>query len=45
MDKRFAPEVTRRLFTAVEEDDYVDAQVSLPPVIDLHCTPEIIQDN
>ncbi len=28
MDKRFAPEVTRRLFTAVEEDDYVDAQVS-----------------
>ncbi|MDF3829296.1 MULTISPECIES: hypothetical protein [unclassified Pseudocitrobacter] len=45
IDKRFAPEVTQRLFTAVEEDDYVDAQVSLPPVIDLHCTPEIIQGN
>lgn len=45
IEKRFAPEVTQRLFTAVEEDDYVDAQVSLPPVIDLHCTPEIIQGN
>ncbi|AGB80040.1 hypothetical protein D782_4153 [Enterobacteriaceae bacterium strain FGI 57] len=45
IEKRFAPEVTQRLFTAVEEDDYVDAQVSLPPVIDLHCTSEIIQSN
>lgn len=45
IEKRFAPEVTQRLFTAVEEDDYVDAQVSLPSVIDLHCTSEIIQSN
>lgn len=45
IEKRFAPEVTQRLFTAVEEDDYVDAQVSLPPVIDLHCTSEIIHSN
>lgn len=44
-EKRFSPEVIQRLFTAVEEDDRVDAQVSLPPTISLHCTAEIIQSN
>lgn len=45
MRKYFPLEASERLFVAVEEDDVVDAQVSLPPTIALSCTTEIIHDN
>ncbi|MBA8254362.1 hypothetical protein HVY16_16385 [Escherichia coli] len=45
MKKYFPLEVSERLFVAVEEDDVVDAQVSLPPTIALRCSSEIIHDN
>ena len=45
MRKYFPLEASERLFVAIEEDDVVDAQVSLPPTIALSCTPEIIHDN
>ncbi|MEO3992067.1 hypothetical protein [Pseudocitrobacter cyperus] len=44
-EKRFAPDVLQHLFMAVEEDDYVDSQVSLPSVIDLSCSAEIVHSN
>ena len=44
MRKYFPLEASERLFVAVEEDDVVDAQVSLPPTIALSCTTEIIHD-
>ncbi|WP_113650400.1 hypothetical protein [Escherichia albertii] len=45
MRKYFPLEVSERLFIAVEEDDVVDAEVSLPPTITLRCTSDIIHDN
>ncbi len=33
MRKYFPLEASERLFVAIEEDDVVDAQVSLPPTI------------
>lgn len=45
MRKSFPLEVSERLFIAVEEDDVVDAEVSLPPTITLRCTSDIIHDN
>lgn len=45
MRKYFPLEASERLFIAVEEDDVVDAQVSLPPTIATGCTTEIIHDN
>ncbi|MCZ8638357.1 hypothetical protein OM325_03205 [Escherichia albertii] len=45
MRKYFLLEVSERLFIAVEEDDVVDAEVSLPPTITLRCTSDIIHDN
>ena len=45
MRKYFPLEASERLFVAIEEDDVVDAQVSLPPTIALGCTAEIIHDN
>ena len=45
MRKYFPLEASERLFVAIEEDDVVDAQVSLPPTIALSCTTEIIHDN
>lgn len=45
MRKYFPLEASERLFVAIEEDDVVDAQVSLPPIIALSCTTEIIHDN
>lgn len=44
MRKYFPLEASERLFVAIEEDDVVDAQVSLPPTIALSCTTEIIHD-
>ena len=38
MRKYFPLEASERLFVAIEEDDVVDAQVSLPPTIALSCT-------
>ena len=35
MRKYFPLEASERLFVAIEEDDVVDAQVSLPPTIAL----------
>ncbi|EFO7599064.1 hypothetical protein K4A55_004121 [Escherichia coli] len=40
MRKYFPLEASERLFVAIEEDDVVDAQVSLPPTIALSCTTE-----
>ncbi|HGU1003825.1 TPA: hypothetical protein ACM6Y7_004479, partial [Escherichia coli] len=45
MRKYFPLEASERLFVAIEEDDVVDTQVSLPPTIALSCTTEIIHDN
>lgn len=45
MRKYFPLEVSERLFIAVEEDDVVDTEVSLPPTITLRCTSDIIHDN
>lgn len=35
--EKFPDETVELLFTAVEEDDIVDENISLPSVIDLHC--------
>lgn len=43
--KHFSPEIIARLFTAVEEDDIADAQVSLPEMIDVTCSEENIRQN
>ena len=45
MRKYFPLEVGERLFIAVEKDDVVDAEVSLPPTITLRCTSDIIHGN
>ena len=42
---RFSAETEQRLFVAIDEDDIADEHVSLPPVIDLHCTEENIRCN
>ena len=44
-EKIFPLEASERLFVAIEEDDAVDAQAALPPIIALSCTTEIIHDN
>ena len=41
----FSAETLELLFTAVEEDDIVDADISLPQPIDLQCSPDKIRDN
>ncbi|TKI04706.1 hypothetical protein [Martelella alba] len=43
--KTFPAETTRLLFTAVEEDDRVEADISLPQHIDLCCPQRSIEDN
>ncbi|CAI0721680.1 hypothetical protein [Serratia entomophila] len=43
--KKFSSDTTRALFVAVEEDDLVEANISLPQQIDLHCSLEHIRDN
>ncbi|CAI0750070.1 hypothetical protein C3460_23300 [Serratia marcescens] len=43
--KKFSAETTQALFVAVEEDDLVEANISLPQQIDLQCSPESIRDN
>ncbi len=43
--KKFSAETTQALFVAVEEDDLVEAQISLPQHIELQCSPESIRDN
>lgn len=43
--KKFSAETTQLLFIAVETDDIVDANISLPQHIDLQCSYESIQDN
>ena len=43
--KKFSAETTQALFVAVEEDDLVEANISLPQQIDLECSPESIRDN
>ncbi len=45
MRKYFPLEVIERLFIAVDDNDVIDTQVSLPPTITLRCSPEIIHDN
>lgn len=44
-NKKFSDEATELLFTAVEEDDVVDANFTLPQHIDLHCSQENIKNN
>lgn len=44
-NKKFSPEVIERLFTAVEEDDVVDSHASLPQIVDLQCSQEVIKHN
>ncbi len=41
----FSAQTEQRLFDAIDEDDVIDAHVSLPPVIDLGCTEENIRAN
>lgn len=41
----FSAQTEQRLFTAIDEDDVVDAHVSLPEVIDIRCTEQQIRDN
>lgn len=43
--ERFPDETVKLLFTAVEEDDIVDENISLPEVIDLHCPYKKIHQN
>ncbi|MBH1930418.1 hypothetical protein [Serratia rubidaea] len=43
--KKFPAETIQALFVAVEEDDLVEANISLPQRIDWHCSPESIRDN
>lgn len=45
MRKYFPFEVSECLFVVIEEDDVVDAQVSLLSIIVLSCIIEIIYDN
>jgi len=42
---KFPAETINLLFTAVEEDDIVDANISLPQLIDLRCSQEKIRAN
>jgi hypothetical protein len=42
---KFSAKTIDLLFTAVEEDDIVDADISLPQLIDLQCSPDKIRDN
>ncbi|WP_413724109.1 hypothetical protein [Sodalis sp. RH16] len=42
--KKFAPETVQLIFTAVEEDDIVNEQTSLPQSIDLQCSQENIRN-
>lgn len=43
--KKFSPETLQLLFTAVDEDDIVNQDATLPSVIDFQCTLENIHDN
>lgn len=43
--KKFSTETTQSLFTAVEEDDVVEANINLPQHIDLQCSRQSIRDN
>ncbi len=43
--KKFSPETLQRLFTAIDEDDIVNQDATLPEVVDFQCTQEIILDN
>lgn len=43
--RKFPPETLQQLLAAVDEDDWVDDNVSLPDVIDLPSSPQNIQDN
>lgn len=43
--KKFSPETVHKLFTAVDEDNRVDKEVSLPQVINLQCTQDSLSDN
>ncbi|WP_369790011.1 hypothetical protein [Rouxiella sp. WC2420] len=43
--KKFSPETLQLLFTAVDEDDIVNQDATLPEVIDFNCTQENINDN
>lgn len=43
--KKFSPETVHKLFTAVDEDNRVDKEVSLPLVINLQCTQDSLSDN
>ncbi|MBO1503403.1 hypothetical protein JKX24_19330 [Serratia proteamaculans] len=43
--KKFSTETIQLLFTAVETDDIVEADIHLPQHIDLQCSYESIQDN
>ncbi|MFK8257630.1 hypothetical protein ACFL9S_07575 [Erwinia sp. AnSW2-5] len=41
----FSPETVQRLFSAIDEDDLVDENVSLPGWIDVRCAQESLQQN
>lgn len=43
--RKFPPETLQQLLAAVDEDDLVDENISLPDVIDLHGPQKNIQDN
>ncbi|WP_202306029.1 hypothetical protein [Dryocola clanedunensis] len=43
--KKFSAETVQALFVAVEDDDRIKADISLPPVIDMQCSVEGIRDN
>ncbi len=43
--QKFSPDATELLFSAVDEDDVVDAEYALPEHIDLFCSQQIMQKN
>ena len=43
--KRFSPETLQLLFSAINEDDLVDENVSLPHLIDVQCTQDSLREN
>ncbi|TDT00091.1 hypothetical protein [Erwinia rhapontici] len=43
--KTFSPETLQLLFSAINEDDLVDENVSLPPRIDVQCTQDSLREN
>lgn len=44
-EKKFSSDTVQRLFTAIDEDDLVDDNVSLPVLIDVQCTVESLRQN